>query len=162
MVELGGGGVLLVQSTEGADGHLVRCSAASAYEQRGSVCCRRGLPTTVAFQPPTHHRKLQRSGKRFAHRVTGDGCTRKSVWQLGQCAATMLDAAQASPWQGKCERGGLGAPFAFNQRHLRSKCTGRTLAAGRPLPKAASFFPDSFFAGEERIGPPEGASWFVW
>ena len=44
----------------------------------------------------------------------------------------MTDAAQASPWQGKCERGGLGAPFAFNQRHLRSKCTGRTLADGRP------------------------------
>ena len=31
-----------------------------------------------------------------------------------------------------------------------------------PPPLAASFFPDSFFAGEEKIGPPEGGSWFVW
>ena len=68
-------------------------------------------------------RKRKRSGKRFAHRQTGYGCSHKSAWYFVPCAATMLDAAQASPWQGKCERGGLGAPFAFNQiRHLQRKC----------------------------------------
>ena len=32
----------------------------------------------------------------------------------------------------------------------------------RPPPLVASFFPDSFFAIEERIGPPEGASPIAW
>ena len=113
-------------------------------------------------KPPPHPRKLQRSGKRSAHQPPGHGCTYKSAWYPVQCAATMPDAAQAGSWQGACERGGLGAPFAFNQRHLRSKCTGRTLAAGRPLPLAASFFLYSFFAGEERMEPPEGAGPFAW
>ena len=34
--------------------------------------------------------------------------------------------------------------------------------AGNPPPCAASFFPYSFFAEEERIWPPEGASPFAW
>ena len=34
--------------------------------------------------------------------------------------------------------------------------------AGNPPPCAASFFPYSFFAGEERIWPPEGGSPFAW
>ena len=34
--------------------------------------------------------------------------------------------------------------------------------AGNTPPCAASFFPYSFFAGEERIWPPEGASLFAW
>ena len=34
--------------------------------------------------------------------------------------------------------------------------------AGPPPPCAASFFPYSFFAGEERIWPPEGVSPFAW
>ena len=34
--------------------------------------------------------------------------------------------------------------------------------AGNTPPCAASFFPYSFFAGEERIWPPEGASPFAW
>ena len=34
--------------------------------------------------------------------------------------------------------------------------------AGNPPPCAASFFPYSFFAGEERIWPPEGASKLAW
>ena len=34
--------------------------------------------------------------------------------------------------------------------------------AGSPPPCAASFFPYSFFAGEERIWPPEGASLLAW
>ena len=34
--------------------------------------------------------------------------------------------------------------------------------AGSPPPCAASFFPYSFFAGEERIWPPEGASPLAW
>ena len=141
--------------------HPVRCTAASAYKQRDSVR-RRRLLTTMAPKPPPHPRKLQRSGKRSAHQPPGHGCTYKSAWYPVQCAATMPDAAQAGSWQGSCERGGLGAPFAFNQRHLRSKCTGRTLAAGRPLPLAASFFLYSFFAGEERMEPPEGAGPFAW
>ena len=35
---------------------------------------------------------------------------------------------------------------------------GWVLRAGAPATRAASFFPYSFFAGEERIWPPEGAS----
>ena len=34
--------------------------------------------------------------------------------------------------------------------------------AGSPPPYAASFFPYSFFAGEERIWPPEGVSPLAW
>ena len=34
--------------------------------------------------------------------------------------------------------------------------------AGSTPPCAASFFPYSFFAGEERIWPPEGGNKFVW
>ena len=34
--------------------------------------------------------------------------------------------------------------------------------AGSPPPCAASFFPYSFFAGEERIWPPEGGSPLAW
>ena len=60
-----------------------------------------------------------------------NGCSHKSAWQLVQCAA-----AAPMPYAG----GGF-------QRW-----------GERPPPLVASFFPDSFFATEERIGPPEGAS----
>ena len=36
------------------------------------------------------------------------------------------------------------------------------LRTARPPPFAASFFPDPFFAAEERIGPPEGGGLFAW
>ena len=156
----------------------VRCKIATRPSQSPAVTALpEGEPRTLNPAIPTYNavapnpaipqvtgapRKLQRSGKRSAHQLTRHGCTCKSAWHPVQCAATMPDAAQAGSWQGACERGGLGAPFAFNQRHLRSKCTGRTLAAGRPPPLAASFFPDSFFAGEERMEPPEGASQLAW
>ena len=108
------------------------CTAASAYEQRDSVR-RRRLLTTVAPKPPPYPRKLQQSGKRSAHRLPGHGCTHKSAWYPVQCAASMTDAAQASSWQGSCERGGLGAPFAFNQKSIcKVNAWGRTLAAGPP------------------------------
>ena len=108
-------------------------TAASARAQRDHRSMLRaadygGLQVTAA------PRKQQRSGKRFAHQLTGHGCRHKSAWNPVQCAATMTDAAQASPWQGLCERGGLGAPFAFNQRHLQSKCHGPA-AYGRPPPR---------------------------
>ena len=64
-----------------------------------------------------------------------DGCSHKSAWQLVQCAA-----AAPTPYAG----GGF-------QRW-----------GDDPPPLVASFFPDSFFATEERIGPPEGASKIVW
>ena len=64
-----------------------------------------------------------------------DGCRNKSAWYLVQCAAAvpMLYAG------GGFQRWGE-----------------------RPPPLVASFFPDSFFATEERIGPPEGASPIAW
>ena len=62
-----------------------------------------------------------------------NGCSHKSVWQLVQCAA-----AAPTPYQGW------------------------VLRAGYPPPCAASFFPYSFFAGEERIWPPEGGSPLAW
>ena len=64
-----------------------------------------------------------------------DGCSCKSVWHSIQCAV-----AAPTPYAG----GGF-------QRW-----------GERPPPLVASFFPDSFFAIEERIGPPEGASPIAW
>ena len=64
-----------------------------------------------------------------------DGCSHKLVWYPVQCAA-----AAPTPYAG----GGF-------QRW-----------GERPPPLVASFFPDSFFAIEERIGPPEGASMLAW
>ena len=56
-----------------------------------------------------------------------------------------------------------GTPYSVRLQPRR-RMQGWVLRAGGPPPatRAASFFPDSFFAGEERIGPPEGASSFVW
>ena len=51
-------------------------------------------------QVTTAVRKRKRSGERFAHQLSGDGCSYKTAWQPGQCAASMTDAAQASSWQG--------------------------------------------------------------
>ena len=62
-----------------------------------------------------------------------DGCSHKSAWHPVQCAAA------ASP------------------PHPRGGSLGR-----EPPPCAASFFPYSFFAEEERIWPPEGANEIVW
>ena len=64
-----------------------------------------------------------------------DGCSHKLVWYLVQCAAVVP------------------------MRYAGGEIQGR---GDRPPPWVASFFPDSFFAIEERIGPPEGASSFVW
>ena len=64
-----------------------------------------------------------------------DGCSYKPAWYPVQCAA-----AAPMPYAG----GGF-------QRW-----------GDRPPPLVASFFPDSFFATEERIGPPEGASPAAW
>ena len=74
---------------------------------------------------PTAVRKLQRSGKRFAHQLSGHGCRRKFAWYPVQCAAA--------------------APMSYPGGEIQGR--------GTPPPLAASFFPDSFFAGEERIGP---------
>ena len=78
-------------------------------------------------------RKRKRSGERFAHQQTGYGCSHKSAWHPVQCAAV------------------LSTP------HPRGGSLGR-----EPPPCAASFFPYSFFAGEERIWPPEGAGPIAW
>ena len=64
-----------------------------------------------------------------------DGCSHKSAWYPVQCAA-----AAPTPYAG----GG------FQRR------------GDRPPPLVASFFLYSFFAGEERIEPPEGASPAAW
>ena len=58
-----------------------------------------------------------------------DGCRNKSAWYPVQCAAVV-----PTPYQGW------------------------VLRAGPPATRAASFFLYSFFAGEERMEPPEGAS----
>ena len=59
------------------------------------------LPTPKKSDQVTYAvRKLQRSGKRFAHRPSGHGCSHKPAWDSVQCAAAMPDAVGASPWQG--------------------------------------------------------------
>ena len=67
------------------------------------------------------------------HTRPDDGCSHKSAWQLVQCAAVV--------------------PTPYQWWVLR---------AGPPATRAASFFLYSFFAGEERMEPPEGDSKLVW
>ena len=60
-----------------------------------------------------------------------------------------------------------GSPYQATRTtdtHPRGGFVGRGPPAlrGVPPPCAASFFPYSFFAGEERIWPPEGANEIVW
>ena len=53
----------------------------------------------------------------------------------------------------------LGSVFSVRLQFRRRTQGVRFKGGGdRPPPLAASFFPDSFFAAEERIGPPEGAN----
>ena len=64
-----------------------------------------------------------------------DGCRNKSAWYPVQCAAV------------------VPTPYAGGGFQRWGEC---------PPPLVASFFPNSFFATEERIGPPEGASPAAW
>ena len=90
--------------------------------------------TTVAARSPPHSVSYSEAASGLLTRLD-DGCSCKSVWHSIQCAV-----AAPTPYAG----GGF-------QRW-----------GERPPPLVASFFPDSFFAIEERIGPPEGASPIAW
>ena len=86
------------------------------------------------LQVRTLRRKRKRSGKRFAHQVG-------RRMQLQICLA-LHSVCGCSP---------------------DAVCRGRIpKVGGTPPPLVASFFPDSFFATEGRIGPPEGASMLAW
>ena len=55
-----------------------------------------------------------------------------------------------------------GTPYSVRLWRLHPHPRGWVRRAGNAPPCAASFFPYSFFAGEERIWPPEGASPLAW
>ena len=55
----------------------------------------------------------------------------------------------------------FGTPYSVRLQP-RPPPKGWVLRAGPPATRAASFFLYSFFAGEERMEPPEGASKLVW
>ena len=85
------------------------------------------------LQASTLRRKRKRSGKRFAHQAG-----RRMQSQICLVLRTVCGCTPDSHPRGWVRR------------------------AGNPPPCAASFFPYSFFAEEERIWPPEGASPFAW
>ena len=70
-------------------------------------------------------RKRKRSGKRFAHRQTGYGCSHKSAWHSVQCAA-----AVPTPYQGWVLRAGPPAlsgvflPLFFLRRRRKNGAPG--------------------------------------
>ena len=86
-------------------------------------------PKNKSAQVTTAVRKQQRSGKRSAHRPTRYGRTHKSAWYPVQCAATIPDAAQASPWQRKRVRKGRSQePLS---RSIKKAFAQQMLGAGR-------------------------------
>ena len=107
-------------------------TAARAYEQRDSVQRRSHRPR----HPPSHNRTLVSASEAASGLLTGLQGT------------DALASLSGSPYQ---------ATHATDT-HPR----GWVRRAGSPPPCAASFFPYSFFAGEERIWPPEGASPIAW
>ena len=107
-------------------------TAARAYEQRDSVQRRSHRPR----HPPSHNRTLVSASAAASGLHTGYQGT---------------DALANLP-------GSRNKPTCTTDTHPR----GWVRRAGSPPPCAASFFPYSFFAGEERIWPPEGASPLAW
>ena len=87
----------------------------------------------VSLQASTLRRKRKRSGKRPAHQAG-----RRMQKQICLAAGTVC-----------------GCTLDLHPR-------GWVRRAGNTPPYAASFFPYSFFAGEERIWPPEGDSPLAW
>ena len=85
------------------------------------------------LQASTLRRKRKRSGKRFAYQVG-----RRMQLQICLAAGTVCGCSLDPHPRGWVRR------------------------AGNTPPCAASFFLYSFFAGEERMEPPEGASKLAW
>ena len=107
-------------------------TAARAYEQRDSVQRRSHRPR----HPPNHPRTLVSASEAASGLLTGLQGT------------DALASLSGSPYQA------TRTPDTHPRGWVRR--------AGSPPPCAASFFPYSFFAGEERIWPPEGASPLAW
>ena len=107
-------------------------TAVRAYEQRDSVQRRSHRPR----HPPSHNRTLVSNSEAASGLLTGYQGT------------DALASLSGSPYQATCT----------TDTHPR----GWVRRAGNTPPCAASFFPYSFFAGEERIWPPEGASPLAW
>ena len=107
-------------------------TAARAYEQRDSVQRRSHRPR----HPPSHNRTLVSASAAASGLLTG-------------CQGTDALANLPGSWYYSTH-----APDTHPRGWVRR--------AGNPPPCAASFFPYSFFAGEERIWPPEGDSPIAW
>ena len=107
-------------------------TAARAYEQRDSVQRRSHRPR----HPPNHPRALVSASEAASGLLTGYQGT---------------DALANSP----------GSPYQAT-RTTDTHPRGWVRRAGNTPPCAASFFLYSFFAGEERMEPPEGDCKLVW
>ena len=107
-------------------------TAARAYEQRDSVQRRSHRPR----HPPNHPRTLV---------------------SYSEAASGLLTSYQGTDALANLP-GSRNKPTRTPDTHPR----GWVRRAGTTPPCAASFFPYSFFAGEERIWPPEGDSPIAW
>ena len=107
-------------------------TAARAYEQRDSVQRRSHRPR----HPPNHPRTLV---------------------SASEAASGLLTSLQGTDALANLP----GSPYQAT-RTTDTHPRGWVRRAGNTPPCAASFFPYSFFAGEERIWPPEGASPIAW
>ena len=95
-------------------------------------------------------------------RRSGYHPSKKTIKSPRQCVSNSEAASGLhTGYQGTDALANLpGSPYQATRTpdtHPRGGSLGR-----EPPPCAASFFPYSFFAEEERIWPPEGASPFAW
>ena len=107
-------------------------TAARAYEQRDSVQRRSHRPR----HPPSHNRTL--------------------------VSASEAASGPLTSLQGTDALANLPGSWYYSTHATDTHPRGWVRRAGSPPPCAASFFLYSFFAGEERMEPPEGDSKFVW
>ena len=107
-------------------------TAARAYERRDSVQRRSHRPR----HPPSHNRTLVSASEAASGLHTG-------------C-------------QGTDARANLPGSWYYSTHATDTHPRGWVRRAGSPPPCAASFFLYSFFAGEERMEPPEGDSKRAW
>ena len=88
---------------------------------------------------------------------------KKAIKSPPQCVSYSEAASGLlTGYQGTDALANLPGSQNYSTRTLDTHPRGWVRRAGNTPPCAASFFPYSFFAGEERIWPPEGASPIAW
>ena len=88
---------------------------------------------------------------------------KKAIKPLTQCVSYSEAASGLlTSYQGTDALANLPGSRNYSTRTTDTHPRGWVRRAGNTPPYAASFFPYSFFAGEERIWPPEGDSPIAW